>query len=411
MKQRSVLFSLLMMSLLLAGCGGGNEWSMPPAVVETRLAVQQPWTIVYTTTGTLEANNKVDLNSETPGVITSIGVKEGDPVGRGQTLIRLKADKQYAQVQESAAGIEASRDQVVMYQADIDQAQARLDSALSRMEMARSEYQRFQKLHQQQFISQLELDQKRTALTTAQADYQEAMQGVASARARYSQAKSSLAQAQSSYRYAQAAASESVIRAPFSGVVGRKYVDLGDYVAPTEKLITLVDPSLFKIQFSVPERYLGEVKPGLPVRVSFEGVGEAMFNARVNFIDPVLDESTRTVIVKAVVDDPGRRLRHGMFGNVHLSLGTLSGAVVIPEEAIVPQGEKTFVYVVEENKAHLREVKIGHRNAGRVQIERGLSAGDRVIVSGLQKVNDGAEIQDKAAMPAQPPAGQAQKGS
>jgi membrane fusion protein, multidrug efflux system len=216
-----------------------------------------------------------------------------------------------------------------------------------------------------------------------------------------------------------ALANESVIRAPFSGIIGQKYVDIGDYVAPTEKLITMVDPSSFKIQFTVPERYLHQLRIGLPVKVTFEGLGNAQYNGQVNFIDPVIDPNAHTVTVKAVLPSaPG--LRHGLFGTIDLSLGTIENAVVIPEEAIVPQGEKSFVYVVrrevyrptqvpggeEKNPApnpptgsdklstvaHLQEVKVGYRNAGRVQIQSGLSAGDQVIVSGLQKVNDNMEV-------------------
>ncbi len=381
--------------------------------------------MAYRTSGVLEANNKVDLNSETAGTISHILVSEGDRVGRGQVLMRLRADKQLAQVQQSEAGVQSSRENIDLQQAEISQAQARLDSATQRKNLAQSEWQRYEKLFSEQFISQLELDQKRTNYDTALASWQEAQQALVSSKARYSQATSGLAQARSTYNYNAALARDTVIRAPYGGVVGQKFVDVGDYVAPTEKLITVVDPSLFKMQFDVPERYLERLHIGNVMTAAFEGLGNAAYTGRVNFIDPVVDPQAHTVMVKALLPaEPG--LRHGMFGNVALSLGLIKNAVVIPEAAIVPQGEKTFVFVVlrEVPKAagkakpaptqpvpvaHIREVVIADRSAGKVQILSGLAAGEEVVTDGLQKVNDGLEVKLKREMPpaaAQPgPAG------
>lgn len=387
---------------------------MPPPIVETAQAVDRPWTVTYAATGTLEANNKVDLNAEVAGNIQSILVREGQFVRQGQVLMQLKSDKQLAQAQEAAAGISASLGNIQQQQADIQQAKARLQSAQTRRNLAESELKRYEKLYQEQFISQLELDQKRTAHDTALAAYNEAVQALSSAQARSSQASSNLAQARSNYRYNVALTRESSVRAPFSGVVGQRYLDLGDYAAPGQKLLTLVDPSRFNIQFTVPERFLGEIHTGLPVKVLFEALGNTSFMGTVNFIDPVVDANSHTITLKAVI--PGsERLRHGLLGTVALSLGVIPHAVVIPEEAIVPQGDKTFVYVVlnevppappkadgkpavapvsnkRANIAHLREVHVGYREAGQVQIQSGLQPGDAVIIHGLQKVNDSQEV-------------------
>jgi membrane fusion protein (multidrug efflux system) len=213
-------------------------------------------------------------------------------------------------------------------------------------------------------------------------------------------------------------------------VIGSKYVDLGDYVAPTEKLITVVDPSVFRVQFTVPERYLDQLKLGLPVQASFEGLAGKTVSGQVNFLDPVMDPEAHTVRVKALLPAlPG--LRDGLLANVSVALGVIPDAVVIPEEAIVPQGEKTFVYVIQhevykptvlEGKkkeakktdepssgpvdvAHLREVTVGYRKAGKVQIKQGLTPGDRLIVSGLQKVSDNLVVN-----PDPSPAAQGTKG-
>lgn len=417
-----ILSLTVSLGLTFSGCGGGGGWQMPPPVVETKPAQAEAWTVTYTASGTLEANNKVDLNTESPGIITQIAVKEGDPVSMGQVLMRFKADKQMAQVQQAAAGISASESTLEQQKAGISQMQALVESANTRLKLAQSELKRYEQLFQGDFISQLELEQKRAAFETAASDYQSLIQQLNAAKAQVNQATSSLAQSRSTYRYNIALASETVIRAPFNGVVGSKYVDLGDYVAPTEKLITVVDPSLFRVTFTVPEKYLSDLRLGLPVTGKFEGLGEQTVTGRVSFIDPVIDPNAHTVKIKATMPaTPG--LRHGLFGHLSLALGQLDNAVVVPEEAIVPQGEKSFVYVVrhevykptpteepekEKGKekapakspttespsevAHLQEVTIGYREAGKVQIKAGLKAGDRVIVSGLQKVSDNLKV-------------------
>jgi membrane fusion protein (multidrug efflux system) len=401
-----------MFSLPACG-GGGGGWQMPPPGVETVIARQQPWTVAYQATGTLEANNKAEINAESAGNITAILVQEGQPVRRGQPLLRLKADKQLAQMQESAAGVAASLGNVEQQRADIRQAQARLDSATTRRQLAESELRRFEKLYKDQFISQWELDQRRSAYDTANSAYAEAAQALSSARARYAQASSSLAQARSEYRYSVAVAGEFIIRAPFSGVIGQKYVNVGDYADPGQRLITVVETDNFKIRFTVPERYLAQIRPGQPVTARFEGTGNADFPGSVIFVDPVIDPQAHTVMLKAQIPGNGR-LRHGMLGHVSLALGVIPDAVVLPEEAIVPQGEKTFVYVVtleaparksapklsfqdlktlkKKQVAHLREVRVGDRTTGRVRIDSGLQAGESVIVNGLQKVNDNQEV-------------------
>jgi membrane fusion protein (multidrug efflux system) len=428
-----LIFSLVLFPLsgLLSGCaGGGKGWQMPPPVVETTRAAEQPWTVTYTATGILEANNKVDLNTETPGLISKILVREGDLVRAGQILIRFKADKQLAQVQQAASGIAVSQGGVEQQQASVNQFQSMVNSANVKVQLAKSELSRYEQLYADDFISQLELEQKRAAYHTAAAEYQSALQQLNAIRSQASQASSNLAQSRSSYRYNLALAGETVIRAPFNGVIGSKYVDLGDYVAPTEKLITVVDPSVFRVQFTVPERYLDQLKLGLPVQASFEGLAGKTVSGQVNFLDPVMDPEAHTVRVKALLPAlPG--LRDGLLANVSVALGVIPDAVVIPEEAIVPQGEKTFVYVIQhevykptvlEGKkkeakktdepssgpvdvAHLREVTVGYRKAGKVQIKQGLTPGDRLIVSGLQKVSDNLVVN-----PDPSPAAQGTKG-
>lgn len=405
----ALLIPLMAIGLSACGDAAGGQ-AFPPAIVEIQPVVQDVWKLTYTASGAIEARNKVDLNAEVPGVINLIGFKEGERVSKGELLIRLKADKYRAQVGESYAGIRASQSDVRSQQAEIDRLEAQADAARSRLKLAEDEYNRFKALLDGQFISVQELDEKRVAFDTARAEYRAAVNALDNAKALKTQALANVQRAKSTYLYTQAQAEEARIVAPFSGAVGQKYVDLGDYVAPTEKLLTLVDNSVMRIGFPVPERHLGYMREGLPVIVQVEGFRDEVFSGRVSFVDPVVDAGSRTVMVKAVVDDPKGLLRHGQSGRVRLILDDVPDSLVIPEEAIVLQGEKTLVWVVEDGKAVSREVTVGQRDAGRAQIMAGLEPGDQVVTSGLQKIHfDGQPVQKAGAQPGpQQAAGQSQ---
>ncbi len=388
--------------IFLSGCGAQQNQNGPMATPVTVERVDvQIWKPSYTTTGTIEANQYVDLNTESPGTIMGLYFQEGQQVAKGKTLVRLKADKQLAQVHSSSAELESSRDLVTIQDAEIERLRSFVDAAESRKKLAEAEFQRFQSLFKSKVISSLELDQKRSMYETALADYHAALQQLKAVEVRKQQAIAELRRAKSNYQYTRAVANELSILAPFNGTIGQKYVAVGDYIIPTEKILTLVDNSVLKIAFTVPERYLSSLKIGKEVLVAAENVPGKVFRGSIQFVDPVIDLSSRTVMVKALITDAGNHLRHGQYAGVKLVLNTISNAIVIPEEAVFMQGEKPFVYVVRSQKneegkpkllARLQAIQTGQRDAGRVHVLSGLTRQDQVITSGLQKIFDGAEV-------------------
>lgn len=197
-------------------------------------------------------------------------------------------------------------------------------------------------MRRQDFISDLELEQKRAAYDSQRARFQAAQDDVSRAQAQVSETRSQQAQARARLGYNRVLSSETIVRAPFSGVVGQKYVDLGDYVMLTEKLATVVDNRRMKIAFDAPERFLPWLKEGRPVAVT---VGESSqspaLSARVAFVSPTVNPATHTVLIKAVIEDAGAAaLRDGQFARALLTLYNEPQALVIPEQAAVPQGEK-----------------------------------------------------------------------
>lgn len=406
---------VVLAGFLLSGCAGGGPPQFPPSVVDAKPVVVKTWHQNYVASGTIEANNKVDMNMEAAGQILQLNFVEGQGVGKGQVLVRLKPDKFNAQVGQAAAQIQSNRQEVSVQTSESERSGAQVQAALSRKNLAESEFKRYQKLNEDQLISSFELEQRRAGLDTAEAEYQAALRAANGAKAREKASVSNLSQAKQSYRYNKSLAGEAILKAPFSGRVGQKYVDVGDYVMPGVKIVTLVDESVLKIKFPVPERYLSQLRTGLPVVIGFEG-GQDSFDptkamrGSVSFIDPVVDPDNRTVMIKAVISDPEHRLRHGQSVLGKLILADIPNSLVVPEEAILPQGEKTLVYVLKTTQgkdgkpAHnvsIQEVKTGQRDSGEVQILSGLKTTDMVVTSGLQKIFDGAPVMLTSEMPKQ----------
>lgn len=409
--KQSILSTLLILPILLtalSGCGLklGGAPNFPDPVVTVYDVEAGVWPVTYTTAGTLEAQNKADLNMEVAGTIQRILVEEGQAVNRGQTLIRLKADKFNAQVQQAQNDLLSAREDVGIQDDEINRLKSLLKAAESRRHNAEHDYDRFKKLHQDQMISIQELDTKRLDFETADADYQAALSSLNAAKAAKNKNQAGLSRAKASLTYSNALANEARIMAPFSGRVGQKFVSVGDYVLPGEKVISIVDRSKMKIAFAVPEEYLGHLKPGLTLKAHVAGFEEQAFNGTLYFVDAIVDEQTRTVVAKAYLDDPNRILRHGQSASVTLTLNKKSDSIAIPEESLRLQGEKVFVYkaVYDEEKdiwaAADQEITIGQRHAGEVEVLSGLEEGDRVITSGYQKIRaEGTKVDIKDEQP------------
>jgi membrane fusion protein (multidrug efflux system) len=192
------------------------------------------------------------------------------------------------------------------------------------------------------------------------------------------------------------------ITAPFDGTLGIRNVNLGDYVKDGADLVNLEDTSSLYVDFRLPERYQGKLSAGQKVKVELDALPGQGFEAKVQALDPLLDANGRSVAVRAVmVASPGSLLRPGMFARTTTVFATTDAALLIPEEAILPQGGKQFVFVLDaqgdggDKKWQSRrvEVKLGVRREASVQVLDGLSVGDTVVVAGQQRLQkDGTTV-------------------
>lgn len=313
----------------------------PAAVPTVRTAVLEEETLAVTveSVGTVHANEAIEITAQITALLSRVPVREGAHVAKGVVLAEL----------------------------DSAQARAALAEAEAALINSTGIYRRSLKLGSSAAVSEAQLEQ-------LQADVRRDEARVAAARARLD---------------------DTVIRAPFSGVVGLRRVSPGGLVTPGAVITTLDDLSTVKVDFAVPETTLPALRPGLAVTATSSVYPERVFAGRVDSVDPRVDPSTRAVRVRARFPNEDALLTPGMFVTVALTHGHQT-TVVAPEGALIPERGKQYVYVVDDDKALRREVTVGRRVPGRVQILEGLAAGERVVVDGALKVRDGAPVADVA---------------
>jgi membrane fusion protein (multidrug efflux system) len=331
--------------LVCAACaepeaGGGPPAGNAPVAVVTAAATIQPMAIEIEAVGTTRANESVQVTSKASNVVRAIRFTDSESVARGAVLVEM----------------------------DDAQAQAALAEALARRADSESQYNRTRDLVARELLSQSELDRLEAQLKADQA--------------RVSAAQASL--------------DDTVIRAAFDGRTGFRQVSVGSFVSPGTLITTLDDTSIIKLDFTVPENFLFMLKPGLAVTASSAGLPNRVFTGKVTNIESRVDPVTRSITVRAEIANPEDELRQGMFMTVALE-GEPAPALLVPEGALVPEQGLIHVFVVADGVAERREVRIGKRRPGEVEIVEGIAEGDRVIVEGTQNVRDGAAVEDTAA--------------
>ena len=287
--------------------------------------------------GSLLSNESVVLRPEVPGRIAQIAFKDGQTVRRGQLLVALDSTVNAAEVAKARA----------------------------EWELAVSNQKRADDLASKNFISP-------------------------SAR---EQASSNAQVLEASLKLAEARLSKMRIVAPFDGVVGIRNVSIGDYVKDGADLINIEDVRTLKVDFRLPERYMTQVKVGQPVDVSADALPGKTFRGNLDAINPRVDATGRSLELRARIDNSGGSLRPGMFARVRVILGERNDALLIPEEAVVPQGDDFYVFRVIDREgqtvAQRVRVRAGVRRDAKVEIVDGLQNGDRVVIAGMRLARDG----------------------
>ncbi|WP_459616912.1 efflux RND transporter periplasmic adaptor subunit [Bordetella sp. 2513F-2] len=311
----------------------------PAPVAAVRVVTTRVETVPFprgiSAVGSLRSDESVMLRPEVSGRISEIAFREGQPVARGQVLVRL----------------------------DDSVPRAELEQARANLALAETHYRRAVDLQGRGFVSQQARDEAASQLKVQRA----------------------------AAALAQARLDKMTLRAPFAGVVGLRNVSVGDYVSEGQDLAPLeaIDP--LKADFRVPEMYLGKLAVGQKLTLRLDALPGETRTGEVYAVSPLVDAAGRSVLLRATVANADGALRPGMFARVQLFF-SMEQALVVPEAALAPSGQAQYVFRVQDGVARRIEVTVGERRDGRVELLTGVQAGDELVVAGLQRLTDGAPV-------------------
>ncbi|MDR0775446.1 MAG: efflux RND transporter periplasmic adaptor subunit [Azonexus sp.] len=285
--------------------------------------------------GTLKSAESVMLRPETAGRVAAINFRDGAVVTKGTVLISLDAAIQEAELLQAKANLA----------------------------LAESSHRRNQELLEKKFISPQALDNSQATLKIQSA----------------------------AVRLAEAKVAQMRIRAPFDGVVGLRNVSVGDYVQQGQDLVNIEDIATLRADFRLPESYVSRLRQGMELEATSDALPGERFRARLEAVDPLVDQAGRSLSARARLDNQSGKLRPGMFMRLRVLLGDRQAALMVPEQAIIPGGQPAVFRVV-DGKAQWVQVRLGVRRAAQVEIVEGLAAGDVVVTAGQLRLRDGTPV-------------------
>jgi len=350
---------LALSALSATGCGetppsGSASTGEPALLVEMATAGTRDLDVTVEAVGTAYASGQVDIRPQVDGTLVTAPFVEGSDVEAGQVLARLDDSKPRA----SLALVEAQ-----------------LDSARAKLAVAAERLGRYKHLAAEELVS-------REEYATLDSDHK-----AAAAQVREHEAE---------VRLAQRNLEDYTLKAPISGRMGIRYVDVGNYIESGTVLATLVATDPVEVLFTLPSTAIQGIEVGQEAEIrETEGVRAVLGRGRIRVIDPRVDTDTRMVSVKALVPNADEKLKAGQFVGVTLLRERRAGAVVVPEDAVIPYAGKTYVYVVANEHASRREVVLGVRLPEIVEVRSGLEAGETIVTRGQHRLADGVKVEQQ----------------
>ena len=337
---------LLILSVaFLSACSGDKKQMKPDAAKGMNAPQIANYIVLKDTslkeviqiTGTIQAEESVDLRAEMSGKITKVLFKEGSTVKQGDVLVKINDEELKAQYNRANA----------------------------RLKLAQEQEYRQKVLLNKEAISQQEYDIVNTELQSMKAEVE--------------------------LLKAQLAKTE--IKAPFTGHLGLRMISVGDYISPTSTITKIVKDDQVKITFSIPEKYASHMRPNAEIMFSTDGNAKK-YKASVYALEPSIDENTRTLSIRAIAKNDGS-LISGSFCKVELEMSEIQNAILVPNESLIPILKGKKVFIAKNGKASEVIVKTGLRTDRFVQITEGLKAGDTLVTSGIMSIKEGSSLKLK----------------
>lgn len=347
---------LILMLVIVGGVIGGvfyvktQQWQMmaemasqpePPATIATTEVKQESWQPSLSAVGSMVAVNDVSVTNEVPGKVAKIQFESGQRVKKGDVLLQLDAEVDRAELK----GLQAE------------------------LQLAEVQFNRAAKLVKERTLSQSDYDEAKARLESAKAN-------VASKRA---------------------VIDKKTIRAPFSGLLGIREVDLGEYLAAGSNIVPLQSLDPIYVDYTLPERYLSKLSVNQSVQLTVQAYPNEQYSGHIEALNPGIDPGTRSVRIRAILDNPNGLLRPGMFAEVRTLLPRQNNVLTLPQRAITyaPYGNSVFVVIEKDGQkvVQRRQVETGTVRNGDVEILEGLEKGDVVVSAGQNKLRNDQPVQ------------------
>ena len=412
-KFKLVLLTLLLVAVgvFVASCGGSKanvrktetSANTPPVAVEvtTAAAIKRDLPRFFEATGSLAGDQQTDVAPQTAGKVVAVGVDIGSYVRRGQTLVqlddaelKLHVDQASAQVEQAKAAVRQAEEKIGLRsgQAFDPNRVAEVAAAKVTYDLAEKELKRAEKLIESGDVSRSFYDEQRARRDQLKEQYEVQL---AQARQNYAAvdvARTNVANAQSQLALAKKNLSYAVIPAPIDGFVIERTADLGEYVSPQQKVVTIVRTNPLRIKIDVPEQAIPEVKVGQSVSIATSAWPDKNFAGRVARIAPNVSATSRTMTVEAEIDNSGNALKPGQFATVRILQERAEPAVLIPARAVLNQAGVNRVYVIKDGHAEQRLVQTGQTEGDLIEIRNGVAADEQVATSNLEQLTDGIAV-------------------
>lgn len=412
-KLKLVLLAVLLIAvgIFVASCGGSKANvrkdeaaanAQPVAIeVTTAAAIKRDLPRFFEATGSLAGDQQTDVAPQTSGKVVAVGVDIGSYVRRGQMLVRLdeselklRVDQAATQVEQAKAAVRQAEEKIGLRpgQAFDPNRVADVAAAKVTLDLAEKNLKRAEKLIESGDVSRSFYDDQRARRDQLREQYEVAL---AQARQNYAAvdvARTNVANAQSQLALARKNLSYAVIPAPIDGFVTERTADLGEYVSPQQKVVTIVRTNPLRIRIDIPEQAIPEVKVGQSVSIATSAWPDKNFAGRVARIAPNVSAQSRTLTVEAEIENSGNALKPGQFATVRILQERAEPAVLVPSRAVVSEAGINRVYVIKDGHAEQRLVQTGQTDGDLIEIRSGVAADELVATSNLEHLSDGIAV-------------------
>ncbi len=392
MTRRILSLCLLLAAALTSACdraGADSPAASEAAAVSVSAigVVEQPIKRFIRVSGTLNAQEDADVAAEVAGRVIATPVERGSRVSANDALVRLVASEgeaQAAEAQANAAQLEARLGMTNAAAFAVERV-PEVANAQATLQLARTEFERARMLHEKQLLSQAEFDQRSAQAEATARQYDVARNSAA-------QQYQALLAARARVTLAQKALADTTVRAPFAGVVGERFVSIGDYVTRGTKVATVMRVDPLRVELTVPEQYVSAVATGRAVTFEVDAYPGETFVGQVRYVSPSVAAATRALTLEAIVPNPSNRLKPGFFATARIEQAAMLPGLLVPTTAVRSISGTSRVFVISGDRVEERVVMVGQRVGEQDEITSGLKVGERVVAKDVDRLVDGVRV-------------------